>query len=100
MIATSGSCTALNLLGAGGPGNQSDTVTVSYTDGTSSTAQVNFAEAPHRLGRARRQRVRHVRATDQRKENEERGLSCGIRHESGYGDDRGHGFPRWAPSLS
>ena len=44
VIAMSGSGTSLNLLGAGAPGNQSGDLTITYTDGTTSTAQAAFAD--------------------------------------------------------
>jgi beta-glucosidase len=43
-VALSGSGASLGFLGAGGFGTQSGTVTVNYTDGTSSTATLSFAD--------------------------------------------------------
>jgi beta-glucosidase len=43
-IALSGAGTSLGFLGSGGFGTQSGTVTVNYTDGTSSTATLSFAD--------------------------------------------------------
>jgi beta-glucosidase len=40
----SGSGSKLDLLGAGGPGNQSGDVTVTYTDGSTSTSTVSLSE--------------------------------------------------------
>jgi len=44
VITMSGSGSRLDLLGAGGPGTQSGDVTVTYTDGTTSTATVTLAD--------------------------------------------------------
>ncbi|SEG68147.1 beta-glucosidase [Actinacidiphila yanglinensis] len=44
VIALSGSGSRLDLLGAGGPGNQSGNVTLTYTDGSTSTATVALAD--------------------------------------------------------
>ncbi|MEW2521621.1 glycoside hydrolase family 3 C-terminal domain-containing protein [Actinacidiphila alni] len=44
VIALSGSGGTLDLLGAGGPGNQSGDITVTYTDGSTSTASVTLAD--------------------------------------------------------
>jgi beta-glucosidase len=44
VIAMTGSGTTLNLLGAGGPGTQSGDITVTYTDGTTSTSQITLAD--------------------------------------------------------
>jgi beta-glucosidase len=44
VIAMSGSGSTLNLLGAGGPGTQSGDITVTYTDGTTSTSQITLAD--------------------------------------------------------
>ena len=44
VIPLSGSGTTLSLLGAGGPGTQSGDFTVTYTDGTTSTATVTLAD--------------------------------------------------------
>jgi beta-glucosidase len=43
-IAVSGSGTSLGFLGAGADGTQSGTVTINYTDGTSSTATLSLAD--------------------------------------------------------
>jgi beta-glucosidase len=44
VITMSGSGSRIDLLGAGGPGTQSGDVTVTYTDGTTSTATVTLAD--------------------------------------------------------
>jgi beta-glucosidase len=44
IIATSGSGAALNILGAGTNGTQSGPVTVTYTDGSTATATLTFAD--------------------------------------------------------
>ncbi|MBP0457220.1 glycoside hydrolase family 3 C-terminal domain-containing protein [Streptomyces montanisoli] len=44
VIAMSGSGSKLNLLGAGAPGNQSGDITITYTDGATSTAPVTLAD--------------------------------------------------------
>ncbi|MTD54494.1 glycoside hydrolase family 3 C-terminal domain-containing protein [Amycolatopsis pithecellobii] len=44
LVTMTGSGTSLHLLGAGAPGNQSGDLTIRYTDGTTSTATVSFAD--------------------------------------------------------
>ena len=44
VIALSGNGSTLNLLGAGAPGTQSGEVTVTYTDGSTSTATITLAD--------------------------------------------------------
>jgi beta-glucosidase len=44
VIALSGSGARLDLLGAGGPGTQSGDITVTYTDGSTSTATITLAD--------------------------------------------------------
>jgi beta-glucosidase len=44
VVTMSGSGTRLDLLGAGGPGTQSGDITVTYTDGSSSTSTVTLAD--------------------------------------------------------
>jgi beta-glucosidase len=44
VITLSGSGTRLDLLGAGGPGTQSGDITITYTDGSTSTSTITLAD--------------------------------------------------------